>query len=171
MGLHNDPRRSRQRSLHLLLVLPVLAFALPAVAAAQDVISEMMVIYGAKPGIEPPAGYTKLHVDLNEGASGNYVYACYKRGLGAPVTGLVVTVGDAQPPAGPAWTRVDVDLNRGAGGDLVWLWYTRDPSCSRVRDLVVLRNRDATPLGYVKIPVDLNHGVGGTNLYFAYQLD
>jgi hypothetical protein len=171
MDHQNGPRRSRNRWLHLLLVLLVLALVPPAVADAQDVISEVMVIYGAKPGIQPLAGYTKILVDLNQGASGNYVFACFKRGVGAPVTDLAVTLGDAQPPAGPAWTRVDVDLNRGSGGDLIWLWYTRDPSCSRVRDLVVLRDRDATPAGYIKIPVNLNENVGGAMLYFAYQMD
>lgn len=140
----------------------------PASVLAQDIISELRVIYGSSSSIRAPAGYTKVNVDLNRHAGGDYMYLCYKKGVGAPITGICVTVNSNRPPAGVVWTKIGVDLNRNAGGSYVYLWYTRDPSCEAIADIVVLINDARTPAGYTKINTDLNRHAGGSYLYFAY---
>ncbi len=162
------PLPAAVESLRLLISLSILLLLQP-VALAQDSISEVTVIYGGSSGIQPPPGYTKVDVDLNRGAGGDFIYVCYKRGIGAPVTDLAVTLNGDSPPAGAAWTKIDVDLNRNAGGDYIYLWYTKDPDCSTIKDIVVLRNAEATPAGYVKNDVDLNRNAGGDYSYFAFR--
>lgn len=147
--------------------LLLLVTFLPLAAAAQTTISEVTVIAGGSWGIQPPAGWTKIEVDLNRNAGGAYIFACYKKGVGAPITGLTVLIGqDAMPPVG--WERINVDLNQGAGGNYLWLCTTRDPACATVKDMVVLLGDAATPAGYYKIPVDLNRNAGGDYIYLAY---
>lgn len=134
---------------------------------AQDSISEITIIAGGSSGIQPPSGYTKIPVDLNQGAGGAFIYFCYKKGVGAPITGLAITVNSQAPPSNAAFTRVNVDLNQGAGGDFIWLWYSKDPSCATVHELAVTVNPGA-PAGYTFIPVDLNQGAGGAFIYLSY---
>ena len=148
------------------ILLPLLT---PAPATAQDCISEITVIYGGSAGIQPPAGYTKINVDLNLGAGGDFIYVCYKKGVGAPVTGLAVTLGGSPPPPDAVYTRIDVDLNLGAGGDFIWLWYTKDPACTTIRNVHVQADAGAPPDGYTRIDVDLNRGVGGADIFLSYE--
>jgi hypothetical protein len=142
-------------------------FLAAGAANAQGPISEVMVIYGGS-GVQPPAGWEKIPRDLNAGAGGDYIYACYKRGVGAPITNLYVTNG-YHPPVSERCTIIPVDLNRHAGGDYIYLWYTKDPDCAVVDDVVVLFNNEATPAGYTKINYDLNRNAGGEYIYFAFR--
>jgi hypothetical protein len=142
---------------------------MPTICLAQENISEVTVIYGGSAGIQCPAGYTKVNVDLNRNAGGDYIYVCYKKGLGAPVTRLAVTYNNDSPPLEYAWTRINVDLNRGAGGDFVWLWYTKDPDCTVVDDILVQLNNSTFPEGYIGDPHDMNYGVGGDFIYIGYS--
>jgi hypothetical protein len=165
-----------------LVPLPVLLLLWPTAARAEDAITELHVIYGGSSGIQCPAGFTKYPVDLNKGAGGDFIYLCYKRGVGAPVTGMAVGINTnpvSQAPDG--WTLIPVDLNRNAGGYYVYLYYTKypgqadvaanEPDCRTVRDIVVLEGSAATPAGYTVIPYDLNRGTSnsGPALYFAYK--
>jgi hypothetical protein len=172
MANRKNPRSDKHTLLRQmippLMGLALVVLLLPGMGFAQDAISEVTVIYGGSAGILPPEGFTKINIDLNWGAGGDFIYVCYKRGVGTPITGLAVTLDGGSPPAGYAWTRIDVDLNRNAGGDFIWLWYTKDPACTTVKDLVVLVNAQATPDDYTKINVDLNRNAGGEYLYFAY---
>ena len=55
-----------------------------------------------------PPGYIKIsetksgtHADLNKSAGGDYLYLCYKRGDGPPITAVTVvccSLGEAPPP-------------------------------------------------------------------------
>lgn len=154
---------------HLPLLIPLALLALAPPAAAQSTISELAVIYGGSWGIAPPAGFTRVEVDLNRNAGGDYIFLCYKKGVGAPITGLMVLTGlHAMPPAG--WQRINVDLNRNAGGEYIWVAYTKDPNCTAIKDVTVLIGQDApTPAGYMKIPVDLNMGASGNYLWLCYR--
>ena len=152
-----------------LVLAALLLFLVTVPATAQECISEVTVVYGGSSGIPAPYGYTKIDVDLNRGAGGDYIYVCYKKGMGAPITGLAVTLNNNPPPEDAAYNRVNVDLNRGAGGDFIWLWWTKDPSCSTVRNLQVLVNTTTTPGGYTLIPTDLNRDAGGDFIYFCYE--
>jgi hypothetical protein len=141
---------------------------MPVTAFAQDCITELRVIRGGSSGIPAPAGFTRIGVDLNQGAGGDYIYLCTRRGVGAPITGLAVTVDGGAPPVGAVYTRINVDLNDGAGGKFIWLWYTKDPGCSTIRDVHVQANTGAPPAGFTRINVDLNMGAGGAFIYVSY---
>ena len=153
--------------------IPILAAVLllllaPAPATAQDCISEITVICCSS-GTQPPPGYTKINIDLNQGAGGDYLYLCYKKGVGAPITGLAVTLNGGAPPTDAVYTRINIDLNRNAGGDYVWLWYTKDPACTTIRNVHIQPNQGAWPAGYTRIPVDLNSDAGGAYIYLCYE--
>lgn len=158
----------RMTKLPLLVALALLAMA--GTALAQEVITEVTVIYGSSSGIKPPEGFVKVNKDLNKGAGGDFMYLCYKKGNGAPITGLVVTTSTSHPNTYERCVRVSTDLNRRAGGDYIYLWVTRDPDCAAVTDIIVLEGKGAgAPAGYTKINKDLNDGAGGAYLYFAYR--
>jgi len=171
--MRSDPRpaarRRPPRTLAGIGLFAAVVLVLAGAAASQEPISEVTVIRGGSASIPPPAGYTKINMDLNAGAGGDYIYVCYKRGVAAPITGLYVTRNSGQPPADPAYSRIDVDLNGGAGGDFIWLWTSRDPDCAAVCDIIVQFGQNATPPpGYTKINVDLNATVGGQYIYLSY---
>ena len=137
--------------------------------AAQVPISEVTVIYGGSSGIQAPAGFTKIPRDLNAGAGGDYMYLCYKKGVGAPITGFWVTTG-YHPSVAQKCTIIPVDLNRNAGGDYIYLWYTKDPDCAVVNDVVIIFGKNASaPAGYTKINFDLNRDAGGEYIYLCYR--
>jgi hypothetical protein len=136
----------------------------------QDIISEVIVIRGGSSGIQPPAGYVKINADLNAGAGGDYIYACYKKGVGAPITSLCVTRDGGAPLPDAKYTRINVDLNDGAGGDYIYLWYTKDPDCAAIDDIIVQFGKGSRPpAGYTWIPVDLNDGAGGQYIWLSYR--
>ena len=55
-------------------------------------VTAVTVITGDSANISPPAGYTKIAVDLNKGAGGKYIYLCYQKGGRADaITGLQVS--------------------------------------------------------------------------------
>lgn len=96
------------------------------------VIRDLIVVGGSSDGAARaacPAGWTRVPVDLNQGAGGRWIYLCYSTaGTRAPVVGLALSFSNdsTSTNAGPAVaTRLDVDLNAGAGGDWIFLWYTR----------------------------------------------
>lgn len=157
---------------HRTLLLPLSALLLfvfqVQTVHAQARISELVVIHGGSSGITCPGGYTRIDADLNRDAGGEFIYLCYKRGVGTPISGLQVTLGSTSLPA-PAWSKIDVDLNRGAGGDFIYLWYTKDPACTTVSDIAILFNSQAPAPGFQKIPVDLNKGADGDFIYIAFQ--
>jgi hypothetical protein len=102
--------------------------------------------------------------DLNAGAGGDYIYVCYKRGVGAPITGLCVTLGSGggTPLPDARYTRIPVDLNDGAGGEYIWLWWTKDPDCAAVKEIIIQFGKNSRPPeGYTWIGVDLNKGAWG----------
>lgn len=152
-------------------MLAVAAFCLVLAGAgwAQETISEVIVIRGGSAGIQPPAGYVKVNADLNAGAGGDYIYVCYKKGVGAPITGLYVTIDSGSPPTDPRYTRIDVDLNDGAGGDYIYLWTTKDPDCAAIDDIIVQFGKNSRPpAGYTWIGVDLNRNAGGQYIWLSF---
>jgi hypothetical protein len=158
----------QRRAVRLLAAVSFLLLCFTT-ATAQDCISEVTVIYGGSAGIQPPAGFTKIPVDLNQGAGGDFIYLCYKKGAGAPVTGVTITLGNGVPPPDAGYTIIPVDLNRNAGGDYIWLWYTKDPGCTTIHNFQILVNTTTPPSGYTLIPVDLNRNAGGEYIYLCYE--
>lgn len=162
--------RATQVPAILFLTIVIVSF-FTANVQAQTAISEVTVINGGNSGIAPPAGYTRINTDLNSGSGGDYIYACFKRGDGTPITGLAVTEGATPEGNSAKWTRINVDLNRNAGGAYIYLWYTKDPNCSEIINLIVLKGENVSaPEGFKKIGFDLNRGAGGAFLFFAYKV-
>jgi len=75
-----DPRRPATgvKILALIITAILLPLLTPAPATAQDCISEITVIYGGSGNIQPPAGYTRIDVDLNRNAGGAFIYLSYE---------------------------------------------------------------------------------------------
>jgi hypothetical protein len=162
----------RTTVLTVLMLIGLVLF--PVVATAQQAVSEITVINGGSSSISCPGGYERINVDLNQNVGGDFIYICFKKGLGAPVTGLWVTAGGTAPvPTGEGFVQIPVDLNRGAGGDFIYLWYTKDPNCSVLSAITVVASGSgsiACPGGFEKIPVDLNKGSGGDFVYLCEQM-
>jgi hypothetical protein len=89
-------------------------------------IDSLVVIYGKS--TQPPAGYTKIPQDLNEGAGGDYVYLCYRLADWVNAIAIkdvtVVGGGNANVPAPYGYEKVPGDLNKGAGGDFIYVCYS-----------------------------------------------
>jgi hypothetical protein len=84
-------------------------------------------------------GGTKINIDLNKGAGGDYIYLYYKRGAVNPIRGLKITAdGDVNytdfagknmlwlPVSNNPGTGNPQDLCEGAGGDYIYLYFSRD---------------------------------------------
>ena len=85
-------------------------------------ITGITVITGDDAGISAPAGYTKIDLDLNKGAGGDYVYLCYtQQSNQQAITDLAVVSASEENVGAPlGYTKIPVDLNKGAGGDFVY---------------------------------------------------
>ncbi|MDH3198244.1 MAG: hypothetical protein OEO21_08390 [Candidatus Krumholzibacteria bacterium] len=152
-----------------MLAVAAACLALAGAARTQENISEVIVIYGGSSGIQPPAGYVRINADLNAGAGGDYIYLCYKKGVGAPITGLYVTLDGGSPPPSPKYTRINVDLNRHAGGDYIYLWTTKDPDCASIKNMIIQFGKNSRPPApYTWIGVDLNRNAGGQYIWLSY---
>lgn len=149
-------------------------------------ITDLQVVVGDS----VPPGFTRIAVDLNKGAHGKYIYLCFKRGSGSPITDLKVILGQKAPPLG--YTKIPVDLNQGAGGEYIYLCYkkssqglivkpllnaiTQSPPDKPIVDIIFQYSEDENPPGprgyddipYSQIAVDLNKGALGKYIYLSY---
>lgn len=139
---------------------------------AEKYIEDITIVSG-KQGVSTPSGYTKIDVDLNMGAGGNYIYACVKRGGNADnaITGLAVVEGKkASAPAG--FEKIDVDLNEKAGGKYLYLCKKRGGGGKALEDVTAVYGDNANvdvPSGYTKLDRDLNEKAGGKYIYLCYK--
>lgn len=93
-----------------------------------DYISEITAVTGDR-NTPAPAGYEKIDVDLNMDAGGDYVYLCYQKNDGEPITDIeVMSTNDknAKKHIPNEYTLCDVDLNKGAGGKYIYLYYKKE---------------------------------------------
>ena len=136
----------------------------------QEYITHLYILYGESPN--PPPEYTKIGIDLNKGAGGDYIYLCYKTGVRNPITGLTVNAGSSSSfPIPPGYTRIHDDLNKGAGGDYIYVDYTKNVDLPPIKDVYVIYGEKANiypPYGFVKINTDCNKSVGGHYIYICY---
>jgi hypothetical protein len=118
-----------------------------------------------------PPGWTKINVDLNEGAKGEYLYFAYeKNGSKQPITDIYFLIGQEQPTP-PGYEKIDVDLNKGSGGAYIYTTFTRAGG-DAMQDLTVIASDDPAanpPSGFKRIDVDLNMGAGGKYIYLCYR--
>lgn len=147
--------------------------------ALASAITGLYVIYGSSSNIQCDKGYpgvyTRVDVDLNKGAGGDYIYLCFTRNPdwpGTPVTDIYVWSGNSANPYFPlGYILLNVDLNKGAGGKHIYLSY----STSGQRAITGIdaihghsRNIPVRP-GWTKDNQDLNEGAGGSFIYFIYK--
>ena len=134
-------------------------------------ITDLYVLFGQH--ASPPSGYTKINVDLNKGAGGEYIYLCYKKGIRKPITGLNVRAyGYASTTATHGYTRIHKDLNKGSGGDYIYVDYITNIDLQPIRDVRVIYGSSSSirpPYGWVKIGTDCNKNVGGDYIYICYR--
>jgi len=100
------------------------------------VVGNLLVVTGRSAGTSCPNNYTKKTQDLNEGASGDFIYLCV---LYRPFTTSFPVVTDLNAKAysggyqvarnrdctsqGKGWQLIDTDLNRGAGADTDFVYF------------------------------------------------
>ena len=104
-------------------------------------ITDVRVICGDNKDIPADFGYTKIPVDLNQGAGGDFIYLTFKReSSGTPITDLkVVYAGERHKVLVPrGYERIDVDLNKGAGGEYIYLCKTYAPGLRPITDLKII---------------------------------
>ena len=103
-----------------------------------EYIVDLMVIYGQN--VSAPPGYTKIYVDLNKGAGGEYIHLCYKRSASEPpITGINVFAESSEDfPIQSGYSKVPGDLNKGAGGKYIYVCYTKDERLPPIYDVTVI---------------------------------
>ncbi|KAG2786851.1 hypothetical protein PC129_g16975 [Phytophthora cactorum] len=145
-------------------------------------ISDVTVVAGDV-DVAAPSGFTKLPVDLNYSASGDYVYLCVKRGRPRALTQLHVLFGqrggDTADLAGDPEKVVEVDCNVptdsiGAsiriGYDSVQLKGNMEQlETLAITDIVVVVGDQPAPSSeYIKITRNLNKGAVDSEPVFLY---
>ncbi|MDR1748309.1 MAG: hypothetical protein LBR47_04550 [Spirochaetaceae bacterium] len=136
-----------------------------------EYVTDITIIAGNNKDIPAPAGFIKCPQDLNKGASGDYIYLCYKKQQSDTV---ITDIRISSDKTISGYTRIDVDLNKGAGGDYLYLFYRKDTLGSTgaggITDITFVTGKNASaPSGYTKIDVDLNKGAGGEYIYLCYK--
>lgn len=137
------------------------------------VYTELTVISGDSSKIQAPPGYTRIDQDLNQGASGKYIYLCYQIGEGPAITDITFIEGDSSNITAPAgYTKIGVDLNQGAGGKYIYLCYQKRKGPA-ITNLSFHVSDDNLPLissqpgAITVIPQNLNQAAGGKYIYLC----
>lgn len=177
-----------------LLTLWVLLVSFALCVNAQTYISAVKVGGGSKDAKTSKSratngGYTLIDRDLNEKASGSYVYLSYKTTTNPAdaISDIIifkgkqwqsdwylnngVTVNGKKYYLAP-YENKDADwgdLNDGAGGSYLYVFYTRDFSPTRITSLAITSNAGLSVKQYdgsnIYNSINLNEGAGGTTMY------
>jgi len=132
-------------------------------------------------------GYTKIPVDLNEGAGGKYIYLYYKKGgyagnfMALNAFSSAVPLPPYSSSSGTALGRnfsngMWTDLNNGAGGPFIYIEgiFAQSPidPLTRVSDILVISSSGgmSSYSGWIFINQDLNQGAGGKYIYLCYKV-
>ena len=126
-------------------------------------ITALVVVYGQH--TPAPEGYTKIPVDLSNGAGGEYIYVCYTTVAGDPINFIQVFAGDSEDfEIQNGYEKLPYDLNKGARGKYIYLCYTKEQVARPVMDLNVVQG--SSPHVYptsewIRINQDCSEGAGG----------
>ncbi|MRT94460.1 hypothetical protein [Ancylomarina sp. 16SWW S1-10-2] len=131
----------------------------------------------------PPAGidpiFSKIPVDLNQGAGGRWLFLYFKRG-GNPITNIKFVNGNSKTLTknklldSPNYTAlldhngILCDLNHGAGGDYIYGQYTRRNELGyAIKDIAIVSGSSSNIVygSWTKINLDLNRRAGGKHIY------
>lgn len=96
------------------------------------------------PDTKPPAGFSKMGLDLNKGAGGEHIFLCYRCSWNEPpILKINVLEGNNRPQiqgnehlqTSGKWIKLETDLNKGAGGKYLYLWYLKAKSTGGSPDM------------------------------------
>ena len=163
---------------------------LKSLQATSSYITDLYVLTSDKASAAPPWMYTKINVDLNQGAGGKWIFLCFTKEVGQePIREMKLWAGGRYPsPAiGNPWTVVTnsngygypgADLNEGAGGDWIYLYENRSKDCGDpIKEIAIVATTSSsyTPCcgwhisNLDKNIVDMNRGAGGKFIYLIYK--
>ena len=122
------------------------------------------IISGTNSNVKCPSGFERINIDLNENASGKYVYMCVKKGLGDfGIEDIKVNVDSDSCLSG--YKLIDVDLNDESGGSSIKI--CKKPAEKNFIKDIKIQNNNNCPDNYEVINTNLNEGAGGTPLYMC----
>ena len=103
--------------------------ATSATAHEKPCFVDIRFVSGNHPDIPAPPGYTKIDVDLNKDAGGDFIYLCYETApydAAAAIESVVIISGDDPDiPAPYGYIKIQQDLNAGAHGKYIYLCYMK----------------------------------------------
>ena len=158
--------------------------------AATSYITDLYILLSDVSSAAPPWMYTKINVDLNEGAGGKWIFLCYTKESGqSPIRDMKLWAGgrDPSPRINSPWTVVTnsdgygypgADLNKGAGGDWIYLYENRSTSCGApIKSIAIISTSSSsyspccgwTIVNRIGGKVDVNKGAGGKYIYILYK--
>ncbi|QNH63359.1 hypothetical protein [Hymenobacter sediminicola] len=146
-----------------------------------------------------PTGYTRIPIDLNDQAGGDYIFLTFTRkpddvanGIeyhqnrpysSGPLTGIAVRTGGSRPPS-PSLYYYDVlnysdygylyfdalDLNNGAFGAYIWSYKSKITG-TPIEIGILSGDSDLIrpPQNWERLPTDLNQSAGGKFIYLCYK--
>ncbi|XP_051810978.1 uncharacterized protein LOC127535962 [Acanthochromis polyacanthus] len=116
-------------------------------------------------------GFSKIDVDLNKGAKGNYIYLWYKTGSCGAITRIQFSFNEAMSEGlnRAGYQKINKDLNAGAGGDYIYLWFFKGSSEYHVPivnlDVSITDEAQKFKFNWERLACDLNRGAGGCWIY------
>jgi len=103
--------------------------ATSAAAHEKPCLVDIRFVSGNHQDIPAPPGYTKIDVDLNKGAGGDFIYLCYKTApydaAEAIESVAIISGDDPDIPAPYGYIKIPQDLNAGAKGKYIYLCYMK----------------------------------------------
>lgn len=136
-----------------------------------DAITDIRVYATKENNQKPLAGFTKIPVDLNKGAGGDYIYLYYRTSATDTwVTGVnVISGSNSSITCQNGWSKIPVDLNEGSGGKFIYLCYKEAKNVTGISTLNAVTGKGKKcPSTYTTINMDLNVGSGGEYVYLCY---
>ncbi|OQR94160.1 peptide-N(4)-(N-acetyl-beta-glucosaminyl)asparagine amidase [Achlya hypogyna] len=91
------------------MITPVTNDTATRAVVRDNFVTDIAVIAGAA-DVMPPAGYTKIPMDLNHGDSGRFAFLCYRKGGKArPIAHIMVLRGESRAAVPPGYTTVPIN--------------------------------------------------------------
>lgn len=116
-------------------------------------------------------GFSKIPVNLNQGAGGNIIYLWYKKGMGAGISTIQFSFSQEMTNGllEAKYTKIDKNLNEGAGGDEIYLWYSKSDKNVPIKNIDVTEDANAEAQkfkdSWERLACDLNRNAGGNLIY------
>lgn len=136
-----------------------------------EYITELKVSWNQDDETFSKQSFSKIPVNLNQGAGGNIIYLWYKKGMGPGITNIQFSFSQEMTNGllEAKYTKIDKNLNEGAGGDEIYLWYSKSVENVPIVDIDVTEDADAEAQkfkdSWERLACDLNRNAGGNLIY------